>query len=127
MNIFVGLLIGTGAGIISGMGIGGGIILIPALVIFLGIEQHTAQGVNLIFFIPTALAAVFIHIRNKNIVTKNICFIIISGVIGAFLGSSIAAFISSIHLRKMFAVFLFFIGGYEMYKGLKKSEECENA
>jgi hypothetical protein len=63
-------LIGFLSGIVSGMGIGGGAILIPALVIFVNPEQHIAQSVNLLFFIPTALMALVIHIRNKRIDLK---------------------------------------------------------
>ena len=49
------ILIGLISGIISGMGIGGGTILIPALTIILSMEQNTAQAINLIYFIPTAV------------------------------------------------------------------------
>ena len=59
------ILTGFLSGIISGMGIGGGTILIPALSLFLNINQHTAQGVNLLFFIPTAIVALFIHKKKR--------------------------------------------------------------
>lgn len=49
------------------MGIGGGTILIPIMTIFLGFDQKTAQAVNLIYFIPTAITALTIHIKNKQI------------------------------------------------------------
>ena len=53
------------SGIAGGMGIGGGSLLIPALVFFSEISQHVAQSTNLIFFIPTAISALIIHIKNK--------------------------------------------------------------
>lgn len=109
------------------MGIGGGTILIPALVIFLGIEQHNAQGVNLAFFIPTAVAALIIHIKNKNIHLKTASQIIIWGIIGAVLGAYIAVSIPSLILKKMFGFFMLFMGIYEIFKGAKtKSEKTIN-
>ena len=63
----VEVLIGIAAGIIGGMGIGGGTILIPGIVFLLKIEQQTAQSINLLSFIPAAALAVFIHNKNKNI------------------------------------------------------------
>ena len=54
-------LIGFLSGIISGMGIGGGTILIPALLFLTDITQQQAQGINLIYFIPTALTALMTH------------------------------------------------------------------
>ncbi|MGE5472996.1 MAG: sulfite exporter TauE/SafE family protein [Ignavibacteriales bacterium] len=123
----IALIIGIAAGIISGMGIGGGTILIPALVIFLGIEQHNAQGVNLAFFIPTAVAALIIHIKNKNIHLKTASQIIIWGIIGAVLGAYIAVSIPSLILKKMFGFFMLFMGIYEIFKGAKtKSEKTIN-
>ena len=61
------ILIGLISGIISGMGIGGGTILIPALTIILNMEQKTAQAINLIYFIPTAVTAVITHLKANNI------------------------------------------------------------
>ncbi|MFA7411676.1 MAG: TSUP family transporter, partial [Tissierellaceae bacterium] len=59
-------LIGFFSGMIGGMGIGGGAILIPALVILHGIEQQEAQGVNLVVFLPVALTALVIHHKKEN-------------------------------------------------------------
>ncbi|NSW91987.1 MAG: sulfite exporter TauE/SafE family protein [Firmicutes bacterium] len=109
---FIGLL----AGIISGMGIGGGTILIPALVLFIKSEQHVAQSVNLIYFVPTAIIALIIHIKNKKVDFKMALPIIISGIFGAALGSWLAASFSSSALKKLFALFLFIMGIYEMFR-----------
>lgn len=61
------LLIGFVSGIVSGTGMGGGTILILCLSIFLGVNQHTAQATNLIFFIPTSIAAIIINVKEKKI------------------------------------------------------------
>lgn len=96
------------------MGIGGGAILIPTLIIFTNLSQQEAQGINLIVFIPVAIAALIVHIKEKNIEFKLAFWIIISGVIGAILGSKLALIINSNTLKKFFAIFLLFIGIYEL-------------
>ncbi|MGE5327913.1 MAG: TSUP family transporter [Deltaproteobacteria bacterium] len=119
------LIIGIAAGIISGMGIGGGAILIPALVMLLNIEQHNAQGINLVFFIPTAIAALVVHVKNKNVYIKTVFQIAIWGIVGAVLGANIAVAIPAALLKKMFGIFLLLMGTYEIYKGIKM--KCQKA
>lgn len=115
-------LIGLASGIISGMGIGGGAILIPALILFVNPEQHIAQSVNLLFFIPTAIIALIIHIKNKRVRFKIAVPIILAGFIGAFLGSRLALALPGPVLKRWFGVFLLCMGVYEMFrKGKKKT------
>lgn len=102
------------SGIISGMGIGGGTILIPALIIIFGTSQHIAQSVNLLSFIPIGAVALITHAKNKNIETKLSIKLIIGGVVGAIGGSWLASYIPSSLLRKLFALFLFSMGIYEI-------------
>lgn len=64
------VLIGFISGIISGTGMGGGTILILLLSIIMGLDQHVSQATNLVFFVPTAIAAIFISLRKKNIDVK---------------------------------------------------------
>ena len=109
-------LIGLLAGIIGGMGIGGGTILIPALTLFHKSEQHVAQSVNLVCFIPTAIIALIIHVKNKKVDFKMALPIIISGIFGAGIGAWLASSISNNSLKKLFAVFLFIMGVYEMFR-----------
>ncbi len=109
-------VIGLAAGTISGMGIGGGTILIPALVLFVKPEQHIAQSVNLLFFIPTAVIALIIHIKNKRVDFKMAVPIIVLGLIGAFIGSRLALTLQGTDLRKWFGIFLLAMGAYEMFR-----------
>ena len=81
------IITGFLSGIIGGMGIGGGTILIPIMTIFLGFDQKTAQAVNLIYFIPTALTALTIHIKNKQIEKNNLWLLIVFGIIGTIIGT----------------------------------------
>ena len=116
LNIIIGFI----SGIISGMGIGGGAILIPALIFLEQTSQQTAQGINLVYFIPTAVAALIMHIKNKNIDIKTALWVGISGVLGAICGAFTAGFLGDNVLRRMFGVFLLFIGIYEIYCGFAK-------
>lgn len=108
---FIGFL----SGIIGGMGIGGGTILIPALIIFTSVTQQQAQSVNLLSFIPMASVALITHFKNKNIET-NLCLPLIGmGILGSIIGSFLAINLPSGLLRKLFAAFLFLMGLYEFF------------
>ena len=80
------ILTGIIAGSVSGLGMGGGTILILMLSNFLGLEQHIAQASNLIFFIPTAITATIINFKQKLIDVKFSIFIILGGLIGVIIG-----------------------------------------
>lgn len=110
------ILIGFAAGIISGMGIGGGTLLIPALIFFEGIGQQQAQAINLIYFIPTAIIAIFFHNKNKNIEHKVLKPIVIFGIIGAIAGSILAVNLDADILKKIFGAFLVIMGITEFFK-----------
>lgn len=114
LNIITGFF----SGIISGMGIGGGAILIPALIMLEGINQQMAQGINLTYFIPTAIISLIVHIKNKNVEFKTALIIGSVGVIGAALGAWLATSLSGELLRKMFGIFLLLVGLYEIYRGV---------
>lgn len=115
----LGILTGILSGIVSGMGIGGGVILIPALITFFYLEQKTAQGINLVYFLPTAAVALFIHIKNKNADIKTAALIGAFGILGAAGGSLIALRINDSILQRLFGIFLLFIGIREIVKGVK--------
>ncbi len=117
------ILIGFLSGIISGMGIGGGAILIPALILTSGIEQKLAQGINLVYFLPTAVFALIVHIKNKNVELKTAAIIAAFGIVGAIVGSMFAIRMDNEILRKLFGGFLAFIGVREVYKGIKSKKE----
>jgi uncharacterized membrane protein YfcA len=113
------LITGILSGIISGMGIGGGCILIPALVILTGIEQHAAQSINLIYFIPTAVVALVVHIIKKSIEFKTAIPVALAGMAGAFAGSKLAISMEGAILRKLFGAFLLIVGICEIIKGIQ--------
>ena len=114
------ILIGIISGIISGTGMGGGTILIFLLSFFMGIDQHVAQATNLIFFIPTAIVAIIVNIKNKNIDIKLGILISVFGILGAIIGANIAINIDVGILRKCFGIFLAIIAINEIYTIFKK-------
>lgn len=109
------ILTGFISGIVSGTGMGGGTILILCLSIFLAIDQKIAQATNLIFFIPTSIAAIYINIKQKKINLKVSKTIIFWGIVGAIIGATIAKNMDTKILRKTFGIFLAFIAIHEIY------------
>ena len=123
------VLIGIISGIVSGTGMGGGTILIFLLSFIMGIEQHTAQATNLIFFIPTSIVAIIVNFKNKNIDTKQAIIISIFGVLGAIIGANIAIYMDVKLLKKGFGIFLIFVTINEIYsiiKLYKKDKKTNN-
>ena len=105
-------LIGLLAGMLAGMiGVGGGIIIVPALVFFLGFSQKEAQGTSLgLLLLPIGILAVINYYNEKLIDVKVVGIMAVAFIIGGFLGSKIALAISEAALRKIFAVILFYTG-----------------
>ena len=119
-------ILGFFSGIIGGMGMCGGTILIPALILFAHIDPKIAQSVNLLSSIPMTIFALIIHIKNKNVVFSLVIPIALFGILGAICGSFVANYLSSETLRKVFGVFLLIVGCIEIKKGFcnHKKEKC---
>ena len=120
------ILIGAFSGIFSGIGMGGGTVLIFLLSIFLNLEQHIAQATNLIYFVPTAISAIIVNYREKNIDTKLARFISIFGIIGATIGATISVNTDVQNLRKIYGIFLAIIAVHEIYTLIKEYKLCKN-
>lgn len=101
------------AGILSGLAVGGGTLLVPALVFLTEINQHTAQGVSLLSFIPTSIVAVITHHRQGNVRPKLAAYLAVGAVLGSVAGALIAVKIPAPYLRKIFGLFLIGMGIYE--------------
>lgn len=111
MNIIIGLL----SGIAASMGFGGGFVLIIYLTVFLNVDQITAQGVNLLFFLPIALVSLIIHQKNRLIKWKILLKLIPGGILGILLGTLISSCIDVGFLQKLFAGLLVFVGFKEVF------------
>lgn len=120
------ILIGMFSGIFSGIGMGGGSILIFLLKTFSGLEQHLAQATNLIYFIPTAIAAIIVNYKEKNIDVKLAKFISIYGAIGAGIGAILSINMNVWYLQKIFGIFLAIIAIHEIYTLFKEYKIYRN-
>lgn len=109
------IIIGAISGIFSGVGMGGGTILIFLLTTFLNLEQHIAQATNLIYFVPTAISAIIVNYKDKNIDIKLAIMISLYGIIGAVIGAIISINTDVNKLRKFFGIFLAIIAIHEIY------------
>lgn len=125
MKFLLFVLCGGICGILGGMGMGGGTLLIPCLTIFFSVNQHLAQGINLVSFIPMAIVALVIHAKNKLINFKGVFFIIIPALIFAYLGSYLSKGMNSSLLQKYFGGFLLILSIVQIIqiKFIKKEEK----
>ncbi len=98
------------SGLLGAMGFGGGGILILYLTLVMNTEHITAQGINLIFFIPCAITGLIIHIKHRLIDFKLILPFIISAIPGVILGLYLTNIISSDWLGKIFGFILLILG-----------------
>lgn len=111
LEFFTGII----SGMVSGIGMGGGAILILVLSVFMGVDQHIAQATNLVFFIPTSISAIITTIKEKLINWKIGLPVAISGIVGAVIGAKISVKLDVKYLKRYFGIFLMLITIYEIY------------
>lgn len=106
-RIVGGLLIGIAAGLSSAvMGVGGGVIMVPAMTLLLGVPQHVAQGTSLVAIVPTAVAGADAHRRRGMLDAMLIVSLALGGLGGAFAAANIALGLDEVVLQRGFAVLL---------------------
>lgn len=114
-------LCGLGAGIISAWGVGGGTLLLLVMTLFLGIDQRTAQGINLLFFLPTALSALICHARRGFLDKPTLKAAIPFAVAAALAGAWIATAVDVELLRRPFGIYLLLSGASLLWPARKKT------
>lgn len=129
MQYVLYIIAGLVGGVLGGMGMGGGTILIPVLVLMLGVPQKIAQATNLIAFVPMAIITLILHFKNKMISGKNVLLIIIPGAISCVLGCYLAKIIETNLLGKLFGGFLTLLSLYQIVCNSKKKSKviCANS
>ena len=110
VNVLIPALCGFGCGIISAWGVGGGTLLLLVMTLVLGVDQRTAQGINLLFFLPTALSALVCHIRSGFVDKPTLKSAVPPAVLLALLGAWAATALDVALLRKPFGVYLLLSG-----------------
>lgn len=111
--VIVGLL----AGVLSGLvGLGGGVIIVPALVFLLGFSQHEAQGTSLgILLLPAGIFAVMNYYRKGYIDVKVVLLLFVGFLAGGWLGSKLSLSLPESTLKKVFAIALLLIAGKVLF------------
>lgn len=110
------LVIGLLTGILSGFGIGGGTILMIYLTALASFPQKIAQGINLLYFIPTAAAALILHNKNHQLEWRAVLPAALCGCVTAAGFSLLAMGMDFTLLRRLFGIFLLFTGISELKK-----------
>ena len=106
MKTILFVIAGILGGVLAGMGMGGGTLTIPILVLLFGVEQTVAQTVNLVAFLPTGTLALLIHFKNKLVDVKKAVWILIPALLTAVVSSIFATDLSGEILTKLFGGFL---------------------
>jgi len=105
---------------------GGGTILILLLSIFQEVNQHIAQATNVIFFVPTAISAIIISLKNKYINLKIAIPICLWGILGAIVGAIISTKMNVMALKKSFGIFLIGKSIHQSYEYIKSKKRHNN-
>lgn len=116
LSFCVALLAGLITGIISGFGVGGGTILMVYLTALAGVAQRTAQGINLLYFLPTAAAALLFHMKHRYVEWKAVVPAALCGCVTAGILSLVALHMDLGLLKKLFGGFLIVTGLSELFK-----------
>ena len=119
MELIVSILTGSILGLLTGLGIGGGSLLILYLTVFKGMEPAQARGISLLFFFP---AAVLSAARNhRKIPVRQILPAIIGGTLSAVLFSLLAGKTNPVYFKKGLGLLFLFLGGRELFYKPKKA------
>ena len=116
-TILLIVLLGLVAGMLSGLvGIGGGIIIVPALVIFLGFSQHEAMGTSLgLLLLPAGILASVNYYKQGYIDIKVVLFLFVGFVVGGYLGSKFSLSLSEIVVKRIFAVLMILVASKMLF------------
>lgn len=124
LPLVVGIVVfGVFVGVLSALfGIGGGLVMVPFIVLVLDEGQHLAEGTSLLVIVPTAIAGVIAHSRRGYVDFRAAGLLAAGGVFGAVVGALIALSIGESELQKAFAIFLVLMGARLIRDGLQRSQ-----
>ena len=115
------IMVGLSAGLLSGIfGIGGGILIVPALMYLLGFSQKLATGTSLAILLPpVGIAAVWEYYKHGNVDLRAALIIALMVLLGSWLGARVATQLDAKILKTLFGVFLVILGGYVIFDAFK--------
>ena len=123
MSWLTAFLAGTATGILSAFGVGGGSLLLIYLTAFAGIPQQAAQGINLLYFLPAAAAALPAHRKNGLLEQKVILPAVLAGLAAAAGAAWVSNGLDTGLLRKLFGVFLLYTGVSQLVQKDRRENE----
>jgi hypothetical protein len=111
MHYLLAGLVGLVGGVTSGMfGVGGGIVMVPAMMLLMGVKIHTAVGTSLAVIIPTAMMGTFKHHTQGNVEWRLALALVPMAIAGGYLGAWVTTLISAPNLRRAFGAFIVLVG-----------------
>lgn len=121
----IGLIaIGVAAGVVAGLlGVGGGVLFVPGLVLFVGLSQHQAEATSLLAIVPVALVGTIRQDRYGNVMRADALRLGLLSLAGAALGVALANALSGAVLRDAFAALLIVVAGQLAYRTLRPARE----
>jgi uncharacterized protein len=118
------IVAGFATGILAALfGVGGGLLLVPFMVLVLDESQHVAEGTSLLVIVPTAAAGMLSHARNRFVSVRHTAFVAAGGLVGAYAGAEIALRTDGDTLTKVFAVLVAVMGARTVYRGARALRE----
>ena len=116
------VFLGFFAGILTGiMGIGGGVVLVPMMVLLLGVQQHLAQGISMLVIIPTVLVAIF-KLRNSRLFQIRLALLLAAGsMLGSLVSSHLVQQIDGAVLKRIFGILVIYSSYKMIFPPAKKS------
>ncbi len=127
VSFLLAVLAGLLTGILSGFGVGGGSLLLIYLTGFAHVPQNLAQGVNLLYFLPTAAAALPSHVKNGCIEKKALLPAIGAGLLCSGAAAWLATAMDTNLLRKCFGVYLLIVGLRELFRPGKEKDSVKSS
>jgi uncharacterized membrane protein YfcA len=124
MKFAIAVLAGALTGVVSAWGIGGGTLLVIYMSAFAKVPQQSAQGINLLYFLPTAAAALVTHIKNKLVDWKAVIPTVVAGVPAAIAASLLAMRLETDLMRKIFGWFVVAVGVSEFFRKPKPEKDA---
>ena len=115
VSAVIAIAVGLATGVLSGFGVGGGSLLILYLTAVAGTDQYTAGGINLLYFLCCAPAALISHIRHKRVEWRAVWWCVLTGVATSLVAAWLASRIDTALLRRLFGILLLYIGTRELF------------
>ncbi len=115
------IAIGLAAGVVAGLlGVGGGVLFVPGLVLFIGLGQHQAEATSLLAIVPVAIVGTLRHDRYGNVVRRDALLLGLLSVVGAAAGVALANALSGALLRDAFAALMLIVAAQLVRRALRE-------